>query len=87
MPRPRKHPEGSTAADRKASSNKRLIEAGGAVKQFRLSRDAVEAIATIRKTGGLPSDTAAVERALAALVRNIRPLPRTNVLPTKRRGC
>jgi hypothetical protein len=86
MTRPRTHPAGSTASDRKAASNKRLIDAGGAVKQFRLSRESVEAIAAIREACSLPSDTAAVERALA-LVRNADPKPRTNSLPTKRREC
>jgi hypothetical protein len=84
MTRPRTHPEGSTAADRKAASNKRLVEAGGAVKQFRLSSDAVTALATIRAADGLMSDTAAVE---LALVRMARRGHHTNILPTKRREC
>jgi hypothetical protein len=84
MTRPRKHPEASTAADRKAASNKRLVEAGGAVKQFRLSRDAINAIAAIRESFALTSDTAAVERAL---VREARQAPRTNPVPIKSREC
>jgi hypothetical protein len=69
MTRPRRYPEGSTAGDRKTASNKRLVEAGGAVKQFRLSRKSVEAIAAIREDSGLTSDTAAVEHALARMAR------------------
>jgi predicted GIY-YIG superfamily endonuclease len=65
QPRPRGrrriHPEGT---DRKTVSNKRLIESGGAVKQFRLSCAAIEALAEIREKHGIATDTAVIEWVL-----------------------
>jgi hypothetical protein len=65
MPRPRIHPEGSTAANRRIVSDARLKAAGGAIRQFRLSKPAIDAIAALRERWGLQNDTQTIERVLA----------------------
>jgi len=64
MGRPRRHPEGTTAADRAKASVQALKEAGGARRSFNLSPEAIEALETIRQHGQHATDRAAVEDAL-----------------------
>ena len=69
--RPRRHPEGTTAADRARVSNEELRRSGGARRTFALSKDALDALALIRTVGGDANDTAAVERVLKDVARDI----------------
>jgi hypothetical protein len=69
--RPRIHPEGTTAADRAKVSNEELKRSGGARRTFALSKEALDALALIRSVGGDANDTAAVERVLKDVARDI----------------
>lgn len=64
MARPRKYPDGTTAADRTRVALDRLRADGGARKAFDLSAEALESLATIRAIAGDRSDRALVERLL-----------------------
>ena len=64
MGRPRKHPVGTTATTRKALSRAALVEAGGVVKQYRLSARAAESLDLIRRAAADATETALIERLL-----------------------
>ncbi len=66
MPRPRRHPEGFTATDRKRAARQALSASGGAVRQFELSARAIESIALIRERGLDRTDVALIERLVEA---------------------
>ncbi|MBP2302503.1 hypothetical protein [Azospirillum picis] len=66
MARPRKHPEGTTAADRNREALARLREAGGTRKVIDLSGEAVAALAAIRQATAERSDREVIERLLLA---------------------
>jgi hypothetical protein len=66
MARPRTHPDGTTASDRARAALARLEQSGGARKTFALSAGAIEALGAIRRSVGDRSETAVIERLLAA---------------------
>ena len=70
--RPRKHPEGTTAAERVAISTQALQEAGGARKTFRLSPDAMQALKALKKAKRKATDTELVEAALIAAADQLK---------------
>ena len=70
--RPRKHPEGTTAAERVAISTQALQEAGGARKTFRLSPDAMQALKALKKARRKATETEIVEAALIAAADQLK---------------
>jgi hypothetical protein len=64
MPRPRLHPEGSTATDRKRESVKSLYQRGGKMMNVALEAEDLSAMLALRKRHGLPTDREAIAFAL-----------------------
>lgn len=64
MVRPRKHPQGSTAADRVRAADEALRRAGGKRLTLRLSGEAVESMRLARAAFGDTSDAALIHRLL-----------------------
>ena len=70
--RPRKHPEGTTAAERVTLSLEALKQAGGARKTFRLSPEAMRALKTLQKARRKATETEIVEAALIAAADQLK---------------
>lgn len=64
MPRARKYPRGTTAAERVNASVRALKRRGGARKTWRLSPDAHRALKLIVRLTRVDTETAVVERLL-----------------------
>ncbi len=64
MGRHRKFPLGATATDRANASLKALVQAGGARRTFRLSKEANAALKSLTKALNAKNETSALEFAL-----------------------
>jgi hypothetical protein len=81
MGRPRKHPEGTTTAQRTALHRQKLAEQGGATKTFALSARALEGLALARRICGEATDTAVVERLLRQEAERLKALGQIRMRP------
>lgn len=64
MARPRTYPDGSTSTTRAAARRAQLAADGGREMTIIMERDDLDRIAALRERERLPSDAAAVRRAL-----------------------
>jgi hypothetical protein len=80
MGRHRKFPLGATATDRANASLKALVEAGGARRTFRLSKEANNALKALAKSLNAPNETSALEFALLLAAAQSKTLDLNNAV-------